>query len=141
MGRPGLKFRPDPDKDIVVGPVVFVGAGSILRDEIQVNQQGRAHSIKRGIRIAGHNPVLVTVKTASRREVSLLFSRASWNGSNWYRLSEGDISVMMEPCPEREVTAWAGGFVATRPTCAHLIVRSDSDSEQVVIPMGRSCAQ
>jgi hypothetical protein len=72
--------------------------------------------------------VTLTVPTAERRHLALLYDPAAWNEDNRYRLGDGDTAVTFQACPPAQTppgaggTQFNGGFLVAGARCAALEV-------------------
>jgi hypothetical protein len=133
---------PNMENAIRLGPLVLVGVpqAASLPQRAFKPHEGRYGAIKLLAVVEGPNDVTVTVPMSQRDSVSLLYDPNARANKNGFLLSAGDPRVVFEACPGLE-PQYNGGFIATRPSCVRLEVRSKASSTSgwISLGAGRSC--
>jgi hypothetical protein len=130
----------DPARDIVRGPLAFLGGRVVQRHRMPMGNG----QMRLGVLLAAGHRATVAVAPESREHVAL---QHRLEGSE----RPPDLSVDFVPCDPSAprfggegtvgpATAWAGGLLVRQPTCARLLVWVDEARlPDVRVPLGRPC--
>jgi len=118
-------------ESVVAGPLAIYPARSefprLPRDDFApVSDSGPARygALEAAVTVAPGARVTVSVPREDQRSLALLFDSTRWSDANrGYTVREGDRAVTFPGC-RAPYTQYSGGFVVTRPQCAHLIVQA-----------------
>lgn len=112
----------------------------------------RRGALKAAVDVAAATTATVSVAARSRERVSLAYDLDALPRRRLYRVEDGQRSVRFIACAADEPrfsgpgtvgprTGFNGGLIATRRTCADLLVRvaGEPRARRVRIPIGRSC--
>jgi hypothetical protein len=115
-------------ESITAGPLAIYPARSefphLPRDDfVPVTRPARYAAVEAAMTVLPGADVTVAVGAGARSTVAFLFDSARFGDANrGYTVREGDRAVTFHGC-FKPYTQYQGGFVVTRPQCAHLTVR------------------
>jgi hypothetical protein len=130
----------DPARDVVRGPLALIGGRVVQRHRMPMGTDG----MRLGVLLRAGHRAMLALAPESREDVALQYRM---EGSQ----RPPDISVGFAPCDPStprfggdgtvgRATAWAGGLLARRPTCARLLVWVDDVRQRDVrLPLGEPC--
>jgi hypothetical protein len=140
---------PRSARDLVVGPLVLVGAHEYSSPEVIARFGGQKYP---AVVLAGHR-VTVELPRAVRRSTSLLYADDHLNLPDGERtVGDGHRVVEFRACPSgrgggssydgRKATFWSGFVLTTAPRCLELRIWVDDERtpRRARIPLGRRCA-
>jgi hypothetical protein len=129
---------------VVAGPLAWPYLGESYRTQPAstfASRKGRYQGQKALAVVDPGAVVRIVVPDSERGRLSLLYgSGSSEDGTNWYAVSEGTMSVTLRACRDRE-TQFAGGFVVAGPHCAAIDVHVRGRREPLhrLLPFGEPC--
>jgi hypothetical protein len=126
----------------VVGPLAFVGlpeyADATPRTFSAYDGRYRARKVL--IVVDRGASVTVTVPSAFRRTLGLLYDPAAFKEVGRYRVADGEAAVRFEPCELLRPTQFNGGLIAAGPDCYALRISVEGGPSRVLhFPLGRPC--
>jgi hypothetical protein len=126
---------------ISIGPLILVGISQAakLPPSAFEPDNGRYDVIKVLAIVNGDQDVTVTVPTEKRGRFALLYDPNARANKHGYPFSAGEPQVTFAACPGTQ-PQYNGGFIARRPTCASLQVRTETLSDTASLTIGEgSC--
>lgn len=123
-GRLGAGWR---RREVVAGPVAFVGAAGYAEDPPRVFEApgDRATSQKILIVVDGARPVVVSVR---HPDAALAYDPDRWGPRNVVPFRSGDPMVRFEPCGgDQHRTQFNGAFLVRGSMCVAVEVRVESE--------------
>jgi hypothetical protein len=125
----------------VVGPLAFVGL--TLADATAKTfgaRDDRYRALKVLVVVDAGAAVTVTIPSALRRKLGLLYDPAAFKEVGRYRVADGVSAVRFEPCELLRPTQFNGGLIAAGPGCYALGISVEGGSSRVLrFPVGRPC--
>lgn len=134
---------PNLGNALVVGPLALVGIreAATLPTTAFRRRQGRYPAIKILAVVRGPSDVTLAVHPNWRENVALLYDPHAGGNRHGFRFAAGDERVTFESCARGEAQ-YNGGFLATRPDCVRLEIRSEGAEPMtgwVSLGAGLSC--
>lgn len=147
-GQSSAEF-PKSARDLVIGPLVLVGARAYSSPEVIARFGGQKYP---AVVLAGHR-VTVELSRSVRRSTSLLYADDHWRLPDGERtVRDGHRVVEFRACTTdrraassydgRKATFWSGFMLTTVPRCLKLRIWVDDarTPRQARIPLGKHCA-
>jgi hypothetical protein len=134
-------------RNLVVGPLVFVGAREYASPEVIASFGGQKYP---AVVLAGHRVTVELSRTI--RRTSLLYADDHWRLPDGERtVRDGHRVIEFRACPRgrggsrydgRRATFWSGFVLTTVPRCLKLRIWVDDERtpRRARIPLGKRCA-
>ena len=138
---------PKSARDLVVGPLVLIGAGAYSPPSVIRTFGGQKYP---AVLLAGHR-VTVELSRGARRSTSLLYADDHWTMPDGHRtVGDGHRVVEFRACPRhragssydgRKATFWSGFVLTAVPRCLKLRIWIDDERtpRRARIPLGKRC--
>lgn len=139
---------PKSARNLVVGPLVLVGAREYSSPEVIAQHRGQKYP---ALVLAGHR-VTVELPRTVQRSTSLLYADDHWKQPDGQpTVGDGHRVVEFRSCApdradssydRRKATFWSGLVLSTVPRCLKLRIWVDDEStpRRARIPLGKRCA-
>ena len=120
-----------------IGPLILVGIPQAAKLSARAFEpdHGRYDAIKVLAVVKGDQDVTVTVPSSEAENFLLLYDPNARANKHGYPFSARDPRVTFEACPGTSA-GYNGGFIARRPTCAALKVRTGTSSDEASLTVG-----
>lgn len=137
---------------VIAGPVAWPALRRMTPRSARAYRpyQGLARFLKLLILVKHGAPTTLTIPARERSRLALYYGtygapRSTWHGISWYRLSDGQTALTLQPCPRTQTggtwTQFAGGLLIEGAQCATVnISRGSSRQLHPRLALGRRCS-